>query len=317
MNKIPRIQKLIQDSHGVEKAKKLVPFFYYFLFFIAFQKLEGLNYTISQGQRGFLPRLPIFWADYFNYSTTTTLIIIFFVFSTLAGAYFYRNRIGRIFALLGILQYHAFLNSFGGPQHQLDHWLWVALILVFLPDIWGKKSHSSEGHKKFLVVFWGVQAFLLLTYSMSGIGKLHGAIEQYLQGQAHAFSFDVAALHITSLLTVMQETTILGPLIVNYPVLGWLPFLAVIYLEFFSFLVAFRPSLHKIWALALILFHIGTYLAMRAIFVAPSALLLIFFFNSPFRETGTQWRESLSDLPLARLLKRILNLLHLRQFSDR
>ena len=292
------MSQFIQERRVLERAKMIVPFFYYFLFFIAFQRLEGLNHLLAQGPRNFSPRWPIFWADYFTYSTTATILIISFVFAALAGAFFYRYRAGRIAAFVGILGYHAFISSFGGPNHQWDLWLWVALLFIFLPDIWRNKNQSPETQKKFLFVFWGAQAFVLLTYSMSGIGKIYGAAIQYFQGQAHAFAFDAAALHITSLLNMMQETTVFGPLIINYPILGWLPFIAVIYLELFSFLIAFRPSLHRSWALALILFHIGTYLAMRAVFVAPVALLLLLFFNSPFQRPSITWQETLSNLPL-------------------
>jgi len=199
------------------------------------------------------------------------------------------------------------MGSFGGPNHQLDLWLWVAFLLIFLPGLHHiEESMPSDIRRKFLLVFWGVQAFILLTYSMSGTGKIVAAITQYWRGAGTTiFSFDAAALHISTILNQMRETTILGPLIINYPILGWLPFLVALYLELFSFFVAFRPSLHRPWTAALIFFHIGTYITMRAVFVAPSALLLIFLFASPFR-SSKPWRHVLLDLPLVKEIWHII-----------
>lgn len=301
---ISAVGHTINRPYAFSKAKMLVPFFYYVIFFIAFSKLEGLNYAIAHPPDIFLPRWPIFWALYTGYSGAATIIFVAFVFSALIGAYLYRVRTARIIALVGMLQYHAFLSSLGGPNHQYDLWVWAALLFVFLPDAWGVHNQTPETRKKFLLVFWGAQAFVLLTYSMSGIGKVYGALVQLLHGEAHGFSIDAAALHISSLLYAMQETTVLGPLIVQFPILGWLPFVGVIYLELCSFFIAFRPGLHRTWAFALILFHIGTYLTMRAIFAAPTILLLILFFTSPFAKPNVSWRKQIYELPfLGPLLK--------------
>jgi len=309
MNRIRAVSKLINGRLGLgdldgfvqgdkvcERAKSIVPFFYYFLLFIALLQLLQLRH-ISEFSI-FSPRWAIFWADYFSFQAAVTVILVFFAFSALIGAYFCRNRFGRIIAFLGFLQFHAFRASFGGPNHQWDLWLWVALILIFLPDIWEKTKQSSREGKKFLIVFWGAQAFLLLTYSMSGIGKLLHAALQYFQGEAHLFMFNSAAFHVYSWLNAMQATSLLGQLIIEHPLLGWFPFMLILYVQVFAFLAAFRPSLHRVWALALVLFHMGTYFAMNAEFFYQVPLLFIFLFASPFHEPGTSWRKILSDFPI-------------------
>jgi hypothetical protein len=321
MNRIRAVSKLIsgrlglgdldgfvQEDKAYERAKSIVPFFYYFLLFIALLQLLQLRHLAES--LILAPRWPIFWADYMSFHAATTVILVFFAFSALTGAYFCRNRFGRIIAFLGILQFHALQASFGGPNHQWDLWLWVALILIFLPDIWEKTKQSSREGKKFLIVFWGAQAFLLLTYSMSGIGKLLHAALQYFQGEAHLFMFNSAAFHVYSWLNAMQATSLLGQLIIEHPLLGWFPFMFILYVQVFAFLVAFRPSLHRVWALALVLFHMGTYFGMNAEFFYQVPLLFIFLFASPFHEPGTSWRKMISDLPLVSCLLRRLHSKH-------
>ena len=130
------------------------------------------------------------------------------------------------------------------------------------------------------------------------------AFDQYFKGQATLFSPDAGVLHITTMLNRMQEPSLLGPLIVNYPLLGWIPLLLIVYLQFFSFVVAFRPSLHRVWAAALILFHVGTDLTGLSVFVAPSALFLVFLLGSPF-QISKSVRRTILDLPGVSLIDRL------------
>lgn len=278
-----------------DQAARLIPFFYYFMVFIAYTNLEGLNHQIAN-PRGILePRWPIFWAQNLDHGLVVSAIIIFFVLSSVLAAVFYKVLAVRMLAFLGMLQFHAYNSSFGYPNHQWDVWLFVSFIFIFFPNIWTKKV-APETKKKFLLVFWTAQAYLLLTYSMSGLGKIYDGVGQALEGQANSFSIDAAALHISNVLYMMQENTPLGPLIVSYPILGWIPFLGVILLELFSLYAAFKPSLHRPWAVTLILFHLSTYLTMRAVFVAPVALLLVLLLSSPF--PAKPWSKVASDLPL-------------------
>lgn len=286
---------LIISRGDVAQAGRLVPFVYYFMVFIAYTNLEGLNHQIANPRGTLDPRWPLLWAQNLDHGVVVTSVVLFFVIASVIGAIFYKIRLARILAFLGMLQFHAYNSSFGYPNHQYDVWLWVSFIFVLFPNIWTKNT-TEETKKKFLIVFWTAQAYVLLTYSMSGLGKISDSFSQALAGEAHSFSIDAAALHISNVLYMMQETTLLGPFIVNYPVLGWAPFVGIIYLEFFSLYVAFRPSLHRWWAVGLILFHLATYLAMRAVFVAPVALLLVLLLSSPF--PGNPWKKTLQEIPL-------------------
>ena len=290
------LDSFVKGGVDFEKAKALIPFFYYFLFFIAFSRLEGLNYTIAQGAAGFAPRFPLFWVPYLDYGAVVTVVFLVLVFTALLASVFPYARAARILAFIGFFEYHAFMSSFGSPNHQLDHWLWISFILIFLPAL--TREPSQDTRRAFSLVFWGAQAWLLLTYSMAGVSKLVYAVIQFSQGQANAFSPDAGALYAATQLTLMHETVPLANLIISYPWLAWLPFLFILEIQTFALVAVFRPQLHRLWGLGLVLFHLGTFLTMRAVFTAPSALLLLFLLASPFAPEKQKWHDIASSIPL-------------------
>ncbi len=294
----------IEGGADFEKAKSVLPFFYYILFFSAFTHLEGLNYVIAQGGGGFSARLPLFWAAYVNFDIVVTAVFLGLMFSALVASLFPFSRTARTLAFLGILQYHAYSASFGGPNHQWDHWLWIALILIFLPTI--RTEPSRDTRRMFSLVFWTAQAYLLLTYSMAGIGKVIYGVIQFAEGQSNAFFPDAGALFASTQLNLMGETVPLASLIINNPMLAWIPFLLMLEIQTFAIVAAFRPQLHRIWGVGLVLFHIGTFLTMRAVFVAPSALLLLFLVSSPFAPDRARVREIVLAVPILGTIIRML-----------
>ena len=64
--------------------------------------------------------------------------------------------------------------------------------------------------------------------------------------------------------------SIFGPILVNNPWVGWPIHLLVIYVEVVAILIIFRPELHRVWGVMLVLFHVGTFLPSRP----PAAALL-------------------------------------------
>ncbi len=243
------IDNIVRGESDFDKAKIILPFFYYFLFFIAFTKLEGLNYIIQNGNSGFDPRWPLFWAQSLDYGSLVTIIFLLTTLTSLYAAFFPYKRLPRIFAFIGLFLYHSYLSSFGGPMHQLDHLLWVGFIFMFLPNL-TEEPPSGDKRRIFSLIFWGTQAFMLLTYSMAGLGKITYGFIQLLEGQANVFSPDAAALHVSTLLLSMKESVPLGSVIIEYPLLAWFPFLIILYIQFFSILVAFRPSIHRLWGVS-------------------------------------------------------------------
>ncbi len=299
------IDQILQGGDRFDQIKLIFPFFYYFLFLTSFLRLEGLSYVIDQGSSGFSPYGLLGWASLFEYGSVVTFIFIGSTLGALVASFFPFSRMARIVAFLFFLQYHAYLNSFGGPNHQWDLWLWTAFIFIFFPSQ-EKGNVSVEKRKRFSLIFWGAGAFILLTYTMAAVGKIGYGVFQFWDGRASMFSLDSAALHISTVLLQMQETTPLGPFLIDHLLLGFLLFLIVIYIQFFSFFIVFRPQLYRVWGLILIFFHLGTFLTMRAVFVVPSALLMIFFLSSPFLPTENSFRRIVASFPLVGFLRRVI-----------
>lgn len=279
------------------KARGIVQYYYYHLLFLAVLFLPWWDPITAR--KGFSPLWPIAWSGALTLPVTIEIVRLVFLGGALVGAFFYWHRLGRIAGLLGILQFHALESSFGQPNHQWYLWLYTAILFLFFSDVWGKTDRlSADTRKKFLTVFWGGQALVLLTYSLSGLGKLMGALQQLAAGQVNSFSPTALSLLIADWLPQMQARTVLGSVIIEHPWLGWPLYLGAWYFQLFALVAAFRPSIQKLWAVGLILFHIGTYLTMEIYFLPPVLLLLLLFFDSPFRSPHTTGKDVLTDLPL-------------------
>lgn len=299
---IPPLER--NEGEAFAKAAHITQYFYYVLLFAAIFTLPMWDFAVQR--RDFSPVWSMAWTSLVDYETAVNIIRFLFLGTALVGAFWWKHRVARLLAFLGILQFHAFESSFAGINHQWYLWVYAALLFVFLPD--PKEKTEPKDRKLFLLVFWGTQVFILLTYTMSGLGKLLGALGQMLEGQAHAFLPQAFSLHIAYWMNAIQSTTLLGPFVVEHPFIVWPFFVASMYVLAFSLWAAFKPSLHKLWAFFLILFHIGTFLTMKILFVPPALLLTILFFDSPFANPKTDWRKTLSDIPLAGwLLDRVLS----------
>lgn len=294
------IDAMTSKEGAFRKAILILPFVYYTLFFSAFLQLEGLNALLAR-TTAFVPRFPLFWSDYIPYETVIVGVCIAFALLTLAASFFPFSRLARAGAFLGLLEYHALLSSFGSPNHQWDHWLWVLFVLIFLPTL-----KDADVSRKFTLVFWGAQAFLLLTYSMAGFGKLLYGLKQFSAGESSIFSPDSAALHVAGSLLNLHETVPFASFVVEHSFISWLVLLGIVYFQFVSIVVAFRPELHRLWGVGLVLFHLATLLSMRAVFVVPSALLLILLVSSPLASGDMRLRNVLEKLPLLGALIRLL-----------
>ena len=212
-------------------------------------------------------------------------------------------RLARLGGFLALLEFAALKNSYGKIGHSLHLSLWVAFILIALPAGWTRPAGRAV-RQRTLLVFWTCQAAILLSYTMSGLGKLGGAIWQTALGQPSAFTPGGVGAHIAERLLQTHSESGLGAWMVAHPYLTWPLMPGAIAVELFAFVAAFRPSLQRPWAMALILLHLGIYLAMTSNFPQSCFLLAIFFFQSPFEPAGLTWADRLADLPFgANLLK--------------
>jgi hypothetical protein len=288
---------LFPDPGVLVKAKQIVPFFYYFSLFQAMSLVSARRFE-SLPQAQFSPVWSLGWTSWIAYPNIIVTLDIFFLFAAVAAVFWYRHRVARLLVFLAIFQADGFLSSFGQPNHYWLPWLWISFFFIFFPDIWGKTECSPSEKKKFLIVILGAQASVFLIYSLAGFWKLLRALEQFSAGAANALSPDALALHIAARQVDTGITSIFGPLFIHYPLLGWPLFLGMIYVEFFALWVVFRPSLHKVWGGALIVFHIGTFFTLGLTFLNTIFFISLLFLSSPFSIHKTTIREMIFDLPI-------------------
>jgi hypothetical protein len=314
VNKLRKLLGGARTSHDIFNAQTaafgrtrlLVRCYYVMMFFYALTLLP--DWTALSERNSPAALWPVAWLHSVNLRTGIAAIMALYLSGALAAAILPGQRWARAAAFLGIFEFVAFNNSYGKIGHAMHTWVITAGLLIFLPALDADGQPASRAKRQqFLTIFWACQALVLLLYSMSGLGKVAGAVYQLSAGQTSAFAPGALAAIIANRLTETNSKSLLGPWLIEHPLAGWPMLWGDIYLQLFSFIIAFRPSLHRIWALALIVFHIASYLLLTINF-APSALLLaLLFFNSPFRREYASWHDCLTGLPLfGRLFPRSL-----------
>jgi len=287
-----------KQRDAFETARVVVRCYYAALFYFAVRALGGWPGYLDREASD--PLWPLCWLRYLpEPAWGVHLIMLVFLTGTVAAAGRPGARWARIPAFVGVLLYVAFQNSFGKIGHSMHLWVITAFLLVFLPAGWlGTEPCDRVRRQKTLLAFWSCQALILLTYSMAGLGKVLGGVQQFLDGQVHAFAREAMAAHVAARLMETNSRSVLGPWFIEHPLVGWFTMWAAIYLQLCAFWVAFRPRLHRVWAWGLILFHVGTDLTMTVGFSTQVLLVGLFLFVSPFQPADSSWRALVRDLPI-------------------
>jgi hypothetical protein len=293
--KPPSLTALAGDARIMEAATTLVASYYYILPFAAFI-FAGNHFSARQN---FEPVWSLAWVDVVSleYGSVVALVRLAAVAISLLGVLWYRHRAVRILVFLMLFQIHAFESSFGAHNHQWNLWVYTSLVFVFLPDIWRPSVQGDTG-RRFLLAIWTAQAVVALMYSMAGMQKILTGLQQHAIGEVSGFSVLGFAYHIAYWAPRLQEEVALGLFIIAHPVAGWIPFVAMIFIQFFSLWVMIRVGLHRIWAVVIVLFHIGTYFTMGISFHPLILLVIALFFYSPFAKERYSFREFVLDLPI-------------------
>jgi hypothetical protein len=204
----------------------------------------------------------------------------------------------RIAFAAAMLEFGGLENSFGKISHG-SHVLTVcAFLLCFLPSGDPNFIRRSTGRvQAYLLCVWSLLASFFLTYSISGVWKVAVGLAQAAKLEPNAFSPSALAYHVARRLLETGESTPLAHLLLRHPALGWPANLLTLYLETFAIVAAFRPRLHRLWALGLISFHLGSGLILGIGFYHHVLLLGVLGLASPFAP-AFELRATLRDLPL-------------------
>jgi len=301
-----RIEAYAHDDRVLNRALGIIPFLYFFLLFESFRIAANWKLASPLSESRFHPIWTIGWASYVSFDHVVALICGLFLVGMLIGSLFYMHRAARVIAFLALFEYHAFMSSFGAPEHNIVSFIYPLLFCIFLPDVWEKKETTFLERKTFLIGFIGIQTYLGLIYSLAGIGKVVRGIEQLISGQANFLSPDAFALHIAYWLPATGSDSLFGPYIVAHPLAGWPLFLGTLYFQVFTLWAIFKPSLHWIWGVFLVSFYILNFLIMNIFFVDVFFLIAALFLYSPFDAVQIRWKDRLADLPLFGPLFRLI-----------
>jgi len=286
-----------RQRKAFESANLLVRVYYGVTFFLLVSRLNMWSDWLAL--KAIFPLWPVVWVELVGIPTAVHAIMIVSLVTALLSSLFPEKRVFRSLLFIALLEYVAFNNSFGKINHDWHSWLGIGFFFIFLPDGKREQLESSITHRQlYLTAFWAAQALVLGFYSLSGFWKVVVGVDQLLKGEVHAFAPEAFAYEIADRLLQTNSTSMIGPFIIEHPKLGWPMYLGAIYWQLFAFVAAFRPSLHRLWGLALICFHVGSYFTLSIGFPQNVLLLTLFLVGSPLARPKNSWGAMLYDLPL-------------------
>lgn len=244
------------------------------------------------------PLWPLAWSSLTGVPAAVHLVMTATLATLLAVAVAPHRRVLRVAAFVALLNYVALNYSFGRVGHGWFGCLNISFLFTLLPEITSRRGAGTLAvRQRYLLVVWAGLASLLLPYTLAGFWKVFYGAAQWWDGETHSFSPSAFAIHIAAKLARSGTTGLAGPFLVEHPMLAWLPYLGVVYLECVSIVVAFRPELHRVWGVALIAFHIASFLTLDILFSKNVLLLVLFCVASPFAPEAVSWPRVARSLP--------------------
>lgn len=257
------------------------------------------------------------WFDQVSVGVGAGIVFGGFLVASLVVALVPDQRLARVVYAIMVLQYIAVVNSPFKINHNFHMWFFVSMVLVLLPKGKLASSRRTGDRQYFLTVVWVAILLPLFFYSLTGLWKIVAVIDALNEGTVSALDRGAFAFIVANRLLQDNQPTVLGDFFVRNETIGWALFLGTIGLEAFSILIAFRPRLHRLWGLGLILFHVGTQLAMGFTFGQSIVVLALFLVCSPFAPDRFEIRETFWDLPVLFFLRRRLQRMRDRQARRR
>ncbi len=289
---------LLASRERFAAARALVSAFYAVLLFFALSNLFSWQDFLNATE--LTPRWPLFWLRFVDLHAGIVFVLWFHLLGGLLGVVAPGSRLARILVFCSWLEFLALRYSFGSINHGDHLGLLLTFVLIFLPPGWSSsRTPGRSVRTATLLVFSGCQAMIMLTYSMSGMWKAGGVVQQAIEGEVTYLAPSALARQVAAKLLSDESSGLLGPWLIEHAWVGWPLMIAALYLELFALWAVPRPSLHRGWGLGLILLHVATHLTMGVGFPQNPLWLALFLVFSPFRpQPSPGWRRALRDLPL-------------------
>lgn len=288
----PRQNIFANVNRSAVQAQFAVRCFYALTLYIALTQLQRWRFFAQLEPLNLV--WPVAWLEIAPWPTALFAILLFFVGSAVLALVFSDRRWARGLVFLGVLEFYALFYSFNAVSHRDHLFVLAAFMLVLLsrPPLQGGVAQR----KIYLMSFFGVQAMILLVYTMSGFMKLLVSLNALRTGGLTLFHPEALTLHIAR--SQLNGETLLGPVLLQLPTFGWFLFVLVFFLELFGFHVAFRPSLHRPYGAMMIGMHIGIAAAMGLFFNTHVLTVALFLVASPFVPRTFDFWGTVHDLPM-------------------
>ncbi len=290
------LESVVRSSFS--RAQWLVQVFYVFLSYYAFVSFPKV--ASIAGHVG--PDLiwSVRWIDASFWHPAVIVIGVGMVAGSIMAAAFPHWLVARLVAFAALFLFESLTNSFGKINHSGHVLVLLSFVFVLLPSVPDAGSPGfARLRQRYMEVVWGAQAVTLLTYTLAGLSKIRWAWLDIAMGQPSLFSIDSMALRIAGDFQALGKTSLLGlgEWIIQYPIAGFPFLIGATLFELFSFPVAWKPRLHRVWGMGLIGFHLGVGLIMEVYFFNLIFLMGLMFLASPFAPEGQKFTFRIRDLP--------------------
>ncbi|HSI09209.1 MAG: hypothetical protein ACAH89_11355 [Rariglobus sp.] len=285
-----------EHAEAYQRCRMLIPFFYVILVSSMMQAFPWWEVYLSRTQWTLL--WPVYWLAWIPLSGGILAILIFSLMSAFAASVFSGSRLVRAAAFLGIFQFAALSNSTGKIGHNLHVMVFISFLLIWLPDGWNRSGAPRWVRSSVYLIVSGAQAVLMLSYTMAGLIKVGAGVFQLAAGQSSVFHYDGLARQIADRLLQTGASRPLGEWLITNPVAAWPLMMLVLYVELFAIWAVFRPRLQVFFAVALIVFHAGSYFTMTILFLNHCVLLGLLLAIVPLGSLRWSARGFVRDLPV-------------------
>jgi hypothetical protein len=237
---------------------------------------------------------PVFWVDFTGFEIAASLTAFLLCASTIL-AVFFPIRATRALLFLSFLTFSALDNSFGSINHSMHYIIWLSGILIFAPTRNHKqvpKTFSRRASYAFPVFF--AQFAIAFFYSLSGYWKTLSGFDP-VSTAVSSFHPDALPLLVMGRWMQTGNEPLFAEFFASNLWVAWPSYLLVIYFELFFIVALFRPQVHRLFGVAMGVFHLGVWAVMGISFAYQSMVVVGLFVLSPFAVLD---RSSLSEKAL-------------------
>ena len=241
---------------------------------------------------------PVFWVNFTGFEIAASLTAFFLCASTIL-AVFFPIRATRALLFLSFLTFSALENSFGSINHYMHYIIWLSGILIFAPTRNHKQVPKIFGQKaSYAVPVFFAQFAIAFFYSLSGYWK---TLRGFDPASTAVSSFHPDALPLLVMGRWMQtgNEPLFADFFASNLLVAWPAYLSVIYFELFFIVALFRPQVHRLFGVAMGVFHLGVWAVIGITFAFQSMVVVGLFVLSPFAVFDrSSLREKALQLPL-------------------